>query len=94
MARTVVEIKAALDLLGISYPSDAKKIELEALLTDAEDTSDTLPEEPEEVEEPTNIVDDTPPQTADKYVICPACSGVNSINDMQKAYVAPDGTIS
>ena len=88
MAPTVVEIKAELDLLGIAYPSDAKKIDLEALLADAEDTSDTLPEEPE------NIVDDTPPGSAEDYVICPACSAVNAINDMQKAYVAPDGTIS
>lgn len=71
---TKAELQAELDALGIAYPSDAKKADLEALLAENEDTSGSPPTEGAEGEDEDvveNIVDDHPDPA--EHVICPAC---------------------
>jgi hypothetical protein len=65
---TVVELKAELDALGVEYPAEAKKAELEALVAEATTKSDDAdaelnsdePETDAEVDEAEAPADDEP----------------------------------
>ena len=88
--KTIAELKAELDLLGVAYKASAKKAELEALL-EGQTASDDAPEveAPDEEDENLPPPDDVlraKPANAKEYITCPACSHSAPSADFPRSY--------